>query len=330
MVIKDTYLYQELTGEGISEVQSVRELQLTLGPDINIIEVRPHVNKYCIRFVQAFAHFIFDNMSAILKIHEADPDGVFLLYDDMNATENALSTYDYLEELLTHIGVPYHRFKTTMDDYKGVGTPYKVYKDVAKVDRYVDVFNYLAARPELELSMKDHKKLSDAIADHLSGSEEVSPYRKIYLSRREMPKRDNLVLSPSDRPDLEEWYTNDIRMPKEELLEDFLKSKGYEIVIPEKHFRTFREQVEYMRTVKTLISVTSSGLTNILFMQDKQTVIEIVTEQISIKNARPVHQFLEKMYHFTSYMKEHLYVGIASRREPIDVIKKLTTIEKIL
>jgi hypothetical protein len=137
------------------------------------------------------------------------------------------------------------------------------------------------------------------------------PNKKIYLSRKRIPSRIKIF---KDRNNLD-VVSNDNRLDEEQLLEDYFTSLGYEIVCPE-DFESFQQQLNYMHSVKSLVSVSGSGLTNCLFMQPNQTVVELVTPlciQFEDENNPYKSVLIEDLHHFYSTMafkKRHKYVAL--------------------
>ena len=103
------------------------------------------------------------------------------------------------------------------------------------------------------------------------------PYRKAYFSRSALPDRDFSETMTDEEQFFPYHLHHDNRIDSHKKIEDFFRSKGFEIVVPEKDFESFEDQLNYVYTVKTFASLTSSGLTNTAFMQPNQTVIELVT-----------------------------------------------------
>ena len=108
-----------------------------------------------------------------------------------------------------------------------------------------------------------------------------------------------------------------VRIDDEKAIEEYFSSLGFEIVRPE-DFSSLDEQIEFLHGVRTLVSLTSSGITNSTFMQPGQTVIELVTP-ITIdfpdddnayysKTVEELHHF----YVFMSFRKKHKYIGISN------------------
>ena len=75
-------------------------------------------------------------------------------------------------------------------------------------------------------------------------------------------------------------YVN-YRMDNYKYLEDFFEKYNFEIIDNINEFYAFSEnfidQINFFNEVKTLISVSGSGLTNSLFMQKNTNLIELIT-----------------------------------------------------
>jgi capsular polysaccharide biosynthesis protein len=87
---------------------------------------------------------------------------------------------------------------------------------------------------------------------------EEKPNKKIYISRKKINSVEN-------------------RIDDEESLEVFFIKNGFKIVYPEE-ILTFKEQFKLFNSCSVLAGITGSGLTNLLFMQQHQIVIEIITK----------------------------------------------------
>lgn len=167
----------------------------------------------------------------------------------------------------------------------------------------------------------------------------IKPYRKVFLSRRNQGNRQ------SGNPTLITAGITDNRTDNHDIVEKFFQELGYEIVIPEQQFDNFIDQINFFYTVKTLVSVTSSGLANAIFMQPGQTVVEIKTPlaiQVhqSFFTATPESQtidgpgmLIEELHHFyevISFKKNHLHISIPSAEKAmLPIIKRISQNEKL-
>lgn len=171
-----------------------------------------------------------------------------------------------------------------------------------------------------------HEDLFDIAKKYVKNTS-VVPHRKVYLSRKRIPDRTYIEAFKNLKVDLKKLsYNNDNRIYNEEELEQFFKSNGFEIICPE-DFINLQQQIDFFYSTKTLVSVTSSGLTNCIFMQDNQTVIELETP-LTIQypdvlgNPIGVRNELHHFYKSLSYLKSHNYIAIANKtRMPSDLIQ---------
>ena len=151
----------------------------------------------------------------------------------------------------------------------------------------------------------------------------VKPNKKTYISRKTFANGK---------------YVNSNRLINEEVLEDFLFDYEFEIIRPENDFeKDLKKQINYFYQVKTLISVTTSGLCNSIFMPPDGNVIEIVTHLKEVarpistlrKNSsegkdRNVYEVIHNYYKYLSKEKNHLYWATTnSTYDAIDVVNYL-------
>jgi hypothetical protein len=137
-----------------------------------------------------------------------------------------------------------------------------------------------------------------------------NPDKKVYLSRKKVQSREFIY----EDTDGNKVSIHESRIDDETVLERYFLSLGYEVIYPEE-FKSFIDQLNYMYKVKTLVSLSSSGLTNAIFMQPNQTVVEIVTPlTIGLEDNTPYKSTLiEDLHHFYSTMafkKRHKYVAL--------------------
>lgn len=133
-------------------------------------------------------------------------------------------------------------------------------------------------------------------------------YKKVYLSRK--------ATNPGPKTGHEDplsRFVDDTRIYDEPILEEYLSSLGYEIVIPES-FKTFEEQIDYFSNVSCMISSTSAALTNMLMMPNGGTVIELKTPLIRkvYKRDGRLANYLDEthdLYVPLSYIKKHAYLS---------------------
>lgn len=165
-------------------------------------------------------------------------------------------------------------------------------------------YEYINAKNFIVLNSTFMPEGVDLLYEYLIGKYQTiqsPPNKKIYISRKNQ-------------------QTAEKRVDNEEDLENFFRSKGFEIVYPE-DLRTFKEQFELFNSCQILAGISGSGLANLVFMQKGQTVIEIVTE-LEIRGSydgirMEVHHFYKEM----SSPKNHTLINIFNQDRSSEPIK---------
>lgn len=134
----------------------------------------------------------------------------------------------------------------------------------------------------------------------------IEPTRKVYLSRQKtwIPGFENTPANTNYENESEYYF----RILKERELEKFLVSNGYDIVCAE-DFQSFEEQLMFMASVKELVSTTSSGLNNMLFMHSGQVIVEFFTT-LGLNNPTDPETQLHDHYHALAYYKHMTYISL--------------------
>lgn len=142
------------------------------------------------------------------------------------------------------------------------------------------------------------------------------PYRKAYL------KRGGAIF--------------DTRLSDEDLLIDYLETRGFEIIVPEE-IGTYQDQINFFNQTKVLVATTGSGLANSLFMPPGGVVIEIATPlplPVGLERSEDADydwvDTLQYYYDLISFEKEHLHIRIPNHsKTSSDIIKFLNEIGAI-
>jgi capsular polysaccharide biosynthesis protein len=143
-----------------------------------------------------------------------------------------------------------------------------------------------------------------------------TPNRKIYLSRKK-------------------YSSNDNRIDDETAIENYFAKRGFEIFYPE-DIQTFEEQFKLLNSCSTLAGLSGSGLTGIIFMQENQEVIELVTEllvghTISEDNHPIPHYDIHEHYKEFAFIKNHTYLYVLNMpKEAAQIIDKLDRFQSSL
>lgn len=175
--------------------------------------------------------------------------------------------------------------------------------------------------------------LSEFFSKYLSNPKE-KPYRKVFVSRSNVGWKE-----PSEHA-VNFSYQDDNRIDSHDKIEKIFVDLGFEIVDTD-NFKTFQEQVDFFSSVKTLASLTSSGIVNAVFMKPGGTIVEVVTPlitqspvvtdeylkeyginpdeyEIDVNTVQEIHMF----YHNLAFFKEHSYVAIPNYYRDSDRIQK--------
>jgi capsular polysaccharide biosynthesis protein len=133
-----------------------------------------------------------------------------------------------------------------------------------------------------------------------------TPDKKIYISRKN-------------------FLSHDIRIDDEEALENYFIEKGFEVVYPE-NITTIKEQFELLNSCSTIASLTGSGLTGLIFMQEGQEVIEIVSEvmvgYIPADDGTRIPEYgIHEHYKEFSFLKKHKYLSVLNMEKQAQLVK---------
>ncbi len=142
-------------------------------------------------------------------------------------------------------------------------------------------------------------------------TEELTPNKMVFISRKNNPA---------------EEVANE-RVAYQEDCEEFFRSIGFEIVYGE-DFEDSKSEILYFRDVSVFAGFTGSGLTNSIFMNPGQTLIEIVCP---IKfNQDPKYE-IHNFYKTISMLKGHKYIAVPNiNNSKEDLLKQLEDVAKIL
>ena len=139
------------------------------------------------------------------------------------------------------------------------------------------------------------------------------PSKKVYISRKN-------------------YSSHDIRVDNEEALENYFIEKGFQVVYPE-DIPTFKEQFELFNSCSTLAALSGSGLTSLIFMQENQKVIEILTElmvghTMSDDETKNIIYGIHDHYRYMALLKNHTYLAVLNSEKQAELVKaKLDNIE---
>jgi hypothetical protein len=278
---------------------------------LNLIDNRKKLVKSLCR---SYYHAVLDDLSELAGALAQHPDHDVIL-DVSNVSdllEREGSDWGFINHflsILTDKGIKYKLVKLT--DY-----------DVIYMDNF-RVAKYPADSEKKVTNIYEFFKSSVKNLDQ-------KPYRNVFVSRKHAHGQNLNDIKDRELRKDGLPFSVDARIDDHEELENVFRNLGYEIVYSEK-FDTFQEQIEFFYTVKTLASLTGSGLTNAALMQPGGTVIEIVTPLlVSIpgpgevtKNLNNLYfvQELHNFYKNIAFYQDHFFFSLQNPDRSIEKLK---------
>ena len=281
----------------------------TINPEDKVLSLLSSNKKLVSTIHISFYHFCMDFVGRTVDELIKDPDIELIIHNPMLANENIPGTYvfDSFFRILNAKGIKCQVVNLNSYDVLEIDNVYLLHNPLPAIDHASTVFSFFAdtiKRPG------------------------IAPHRDIFLSRRHMGNR-NFPNAPDWA-----WAKNDNRIDSHEAIEEYFRSLGYEILIPES-LGSLEEQINTFYETRTLVSTTSSGLSNSIFMQPGQTVIELATPLIihvsdnnsPDENKPEQWRIQEELHHFYSmiaFHKQHKFLLLGNKyRKSGEVIKQI-------
>lgn len=304
------------TGFKLAEANMVKGFFEANGQtQVNFISNRRKLFK---SFTASFYHIFLDDFSQIILAMELYPDAELIF--DISAIKPSLNeqSWDFFKTFLTILRENNKKFTLIelsnyeivyINNFSLIKFPYQ---SGLKADIVYDFF-------------KQHVK-----------DKKIKPHKKVFVSRTKvaskMPKQPFGKLN----------FLTDERIDDHVMIENFFKDRGFEIIYPE-DFDNFEDQLNFFYSVKTIASLTSSGLANSCFMQPGGEVIELMSpmlvnhpilrhEETVVSDSVVVE--IHSFYQHLCFLKNHLYIGIPnysrSAQDVISYCNSNATIKEIL
>lgn len=259
----------------------------------NILDLRSNNKKFLIHIPDSFYHYFVDLCIPILAVHSVEPDTEiiidesFFYFTDEDSSQEPPSYYNFVYEMMHNLGIKYKTIKA--QDLTMLINNFIMPSDVAFFDKFL----------ESAVFLKDY--IEKYIVDT-----NVEPYRKVYLSRLAGPN------------------TPGYRIDNEEMLIKYFASIGFEHT-DQNHFANINDQIKFFYETKIVCGLTGSGLTNMLFMKDFQTVIELVSlmEFPGPNDLEPIKKEIHDFYKMMAFDKKHTLVNIVNANKKHEDLTKL-------
>lgn len=259
-------------------------------------------------------HLLYDTIGVVFHLFDKDPETLFILNTgEVNSNSLISNLREFFFKLLDFYKIRYEIYASDLQDNKVNAKNFYRRKDVQQ-----DIFSH---------------KVATSLARYTRPfiiNKNVEPFKKIYLSRRIANSKKNITYGHTwPVVQLPEQFFN--RVDDEEKLENFFSEHGFEVVYPE-NFKTFEEQINFFREVKTLVSLSGAGLSNALFMQDNCNVVELFTSHwiwINAKGNDSIRQLREEehfFYNSIAFEKGQEYIAVNNKEKSAEeVIHKFKT-----
>ena len=261
----------------------------------NILDLRSSKNKIIIASVPGIYHLTFEILPLLTSIlDKTDHDVIFDIKISAELTNENIFE-NYLRNFIEYLNNIYDHRVTIINsqDY----------------DAYlVNNYNYLN-RNGIRTSISETNHCFKLLKKCLNIDDTIKPFRKVYLSRKIV---DRTRLRTGEESGAR--FNTDQRLLDEDILERFLVKHGFEIICPE-NFKDMFEQSKYFSEVRTLVSLTSSGMANTIFMQKNTNILELVTPFfinyfVGIGQKMPVVEMLHSQYGPMAYVLDQNYARI--------------------
>lgn len=283
---------------------------------IDLISDQP---KVFVSLTESVYHLYHDHFAEFLTQYEITPDAKFII---------DITNIKHLDPLPEHIKMVFKFLNKHKVDYRPIDL---------HSNNILNINNLYYHDIEAEsFSLNHPSKRLYSFAQEYIIDKDTEATKKVYLSRKNFKGRDLSFFIKERLP-----YSNDNRIDDENALEEYFRSIGFEIVVPE-DFKTFEEQMQFFYNTKTLVSLTSSGLVNSCFMRPGSTMVELSTPLISFNslgNGVTDHgssgqEELHHFYHEVSIGMGHNYISIPntsrSSKSLIDTINKNIYLKNLL
>jgi hypothetical protein len=260
-------------------------------------------------------NYFFTSIPSLLGLAKEFPDFIFIFDYSMVHLERTAKTFvPFTKKILESLGIECYFITSNL--LPGV-----------IVNNFIQINNGEVNTKKEDIV--DATTLYRALAKNKS---DQKPFRKVYLTRKNITPRNYDCIK-------EGLSTNiDYRMYEEHVLEEYFRGLGVEVVCPE-DFKTMEDQINFFNEVSLIISVTSSGLTNSVFMQDGTTMLELVTsfpQQYEIEDREECEgtETLHHIYHAVAYLTNKQYMSIPNytrqARDIIDIIEGSELLQGVL
>lgn len=237
----------------INKIDNIKDIS-----NKNILDLTSSTNKLCFIYSASLWHTIVDSLMILYNIKDFLFNyNVEVIFEDSDST-----FFEYSKKGMKN----FLKLFCEKNNIKYTFVDLKQY-DGFTINNYI----FLSDNKQKFFSEKNIKNISEWFRNEYI--QDAKPNKKVYLSRLKT-RSGHFMLKDGESSN---FYSYDKpRITNEVLLESFFKENGFEIIYPE-DFDNIEDQISFMRNVKTIASLTSSGLANMFFMNTQSTIIELMT-----------------------------------------------------
>jgi hypothetical protein len=270
--------------------------------------------KFLITLQDNFFHALANTITNIWREHKINKDVLFVF------SKGDFDTYVNIQN--KNMGSIYSLFFKLLDknniNYVVVCVDTQNNHLPNELRTYLEINNfYYIQRRNSKTSPVELKEVMDLLLDLVVGEDRPAAEKKVYLTR----KHADPGIEPEGIVFPEHIvFKDDKRIHNEELVEQYFKDLGFEIIVPE-DFPSFSDQIKYMASAKTIASATSSGLYNSFFMNDGGLLVELLTPLY--RNFGGVPDKSIHSYTYVTYLKKHTHICIPHDRDPLEILKAI-------
>lgn len=276
----------------------------------NVLDFRSDTSiKLLLFFPSGPYHLVFNFLNKIITIKEK--------YKNIKLYINT-SFYELIEEK-TDFDINFYNFLFNFLQDNNI--EYKIFNSFHDID-YIVLNNFILYNQSYGINSTPltHNLFIKYFKQYIKNIEQ-KPYKKVYLNRKNYENRKIYETKLS--------INQDNRINNENVFEQYLLENNFESISLENYFNTFEDHLNYFYSVKTLIAVTSAGLTNCIYMQENTKLVELVTPQV-VEFYNDSGQYLGITLHSlwqpitSSKNIDHISISNYSRNAE-DIVKKIKT-----
>lgn len=280
------------------------------------------VRKVVIPVHQAYFHIITETLVEVVSaMKEADQRGekiqIILISNSAGVPGNENSDTNHIFNMLDHI----------VKQIEGAG--HSAVIGAFSNGAHTAINNFEIYQRVRRVSLKSMKSVSEFLS---RGVEAGDATRKIYLTRKKTLSNSTYRVSNEEYESLtldeirnKYQYKINSRVDDELAVEEYFAILGFEVVCPE-DIKQYEDQIRLMTEARIVVSLTSAGLTSLIYMKPQGAIVELLTPLVTghreeDESSRSIHP------HYYNLSQEFglTYTSIGHSRSATEIISKIET-----